>query len=771
MYFTKTPHPANFRFASRFDADACNLTLGRRKLDVKLEAFEGDIYHLQISHPGLWTENLNLVQLERPAPLSAAAKVTVGPDFSISLTGVNGRKLLESVPAEAFGVMGEAFLFSFQNTKGAKYYGLGEKTFGRLEVGGVRTKFWNVDAWADFHWAQWGEHPSDPYYAGVPYVIVRVGKEYVGLLLETPHAPFIETGAGTTIPTEYEEPRNLLIGAEGGLPSLWILYGPTLRQLTRKLAKLVGTTPLPPVWALGYHQSRWGYAGQQDLLALDEKFTEHGIPCDALWLDIDYMDGYRVFTYRNDVFPEGVPALTAEMSKRGRKVVPIIDPGVKREAGYSVYEDGKRRRMFCQNVEGQEFVGMVWPGRTVFPDFSLEAVRSWWSSYAESFSKLGFAGAWLDMNDPSTGAVDPMPMLFRNGSQPHEAFHNQYALGMQMATREGFLRARPKQRPFLLSRSGWIGTSRYAALWTGDNVSNRFYLRSSIPTTLNLALSGIPFNGPDVGGFGGDATEALMVDWIKCCFLFPFFRNHSVMGCREQEPWRFGKAALGAIRHYIRLRYRLMPYLVNLFMDQEELGDPAIRPLLYHFEDKASTSDQFLVGDALLQAPLLEENASTRSVFLPGRRSWFDLARGGWVKPGKHTVAWSRFGTPLYARDGAIIPIRAEEPTSPTTQLNQVELHVFLDEERASYDYRADDGETFAYLRGERSAIRATASRSGQDVKLSVETLANGHGPIETTFVIYGPTQSATLNGAPCRLEAVEMTWAGKPIGAKRVIR
>lgn len=769
MYFTKVPHPANFAYSRAYDAKKGTVRVGDRALNARVRAFVGDVYHLELSAAELWTENLNLAPLNEPEPLSDLGRLHLSRGFEIELLDDEGCPVLHSKAGEAFGLMGQASIFLFEIPQGARFFGMGEKTFGRLELSGIRTKFWNTDVWADFHWKQWEEHTSDPYYLSVPYVVMQVGSIFVGILYENPCAPFIETGAGTTIPTEHAEPKNLVIGALDGLPSLWIIYGPSLAEVTSKMARLVGTTPVPPLWALGYHQSRWGYGGESDLTILDKEFAARGIPCDGLWLDIDYMDGYRVFTFAKKRFPRGAERSALRMAKRSRQVIPILDPGVKQEKGYAVYDDGTRRKVFCQNPQGLPFVGMVWPGRTVFPDFSMPKARDWWAGYVAEFRELGFTGCWVDMNDPATGAVDPQDMLFRDGTIPHLFFHNQYALGMQMASFDGFLKARPDQRPFILSRSGWIGTSRYAAVWTGDNVSNRFYLRSCIPTTLNLALSGIPFNGPDVGGFGGDTTESLMIDWVKCCFLFPFMRNHSVFGCREQEPWRFSKRAERIIGRYIRLRYKLLPYLYNLFIEQEETGHPAIRPILYHYADKKAIHDQFLVGRDLLQAPFLEEAHERRTIVLPGASPWFSLESGDWLKAGTTAAGAELASTPLFVRHGAILPTLPGERTTNEKDLSEVEFHIFLQKGKASVVYRWDDGETYGYRRGERSSVLVEAEARGAAIDVRVRECDDGFGPLRYTVFVYGGFSRATLDGLPVHLTRERVQWTGKPIMVKRL--
>lgn len=766
MYFTKTPHPANFAFATEYDAPSGRLLIDGAEHTARVESFEGGVYHITIRNSDDWNEDDNLISLLPPPPVDSLGKLHVNENFEILLKGARGRVILKSRGGMGFGKMARASMFCFECDDSNRYFGLGEKTFGRLEVSRIRTKFWNTDAWADFHFGQWDQHPSDPYYLSVPYVIVEREGEYVGLLFHNPYAPFIETGAQATIPTDAQDPRSLILGATSGLPSLWIITGPKLADVTRKLQRLVGVTPLPPLWALGYHQSRWGYAGEKDLKRLDKQFSEEKIPCDALWLDIDYMDEFRVFTFSDKVFPKGAANAVKVIAKSGRRVVPILDPGVKQEIGYGVYDCGKLKDIFCKNPQGNDFVGMVWPGRTVFPDFSLQEARDWWADYASDFKRTGFAGAWLDMNDPSTGAVDPQDMCFRRGKKVHAYFHNQYALGMQVATRQGFLDAESDTRPFLLSRSGWVGTSRYAAVWTGDNVANRFYLKGCIPTSLNLSLSGIPFCGPDVGGFAGDTSELLMLDWVKCCFLFPFMRNHSVLGSREQEPWNYSRAAVKTLRHYIRLRYKFLPYLYNLFINQEIHGDPILRPLLYHFEDPAALYDEFLIGSSILQAPFVEEDES-REVVLPGESHWFDAAEGKWRKPGVRRVRRDAFSTPLFIRESSIIPMQPGERESHFSDLSIVEFHVFQAANGVTqYEYSFDDGETFAYKRGTRSRCNIRIETLKAHAQILQESIDSSAGDLDASYVFYKRIDSAEINGRPARIKKSTQILCGKKLDA-----
>ncbi len=768
MFFNKFLYAANFRFADRFSASERQLSVGERGFAVQMESFANDVHHVQITHPELWTENLGILPLIRPASGPSNSQLTLDESGQLQLVDPKGKVILRSQPGMGFGVMGRAHLFCFELGSDMQFLGLGEKTFHTLEVSDRRTKYWNTDALGDFNMAIWPEQPLDPYYASIPYLIIKQGNTYAGLLLDNPATTFIDTGTDPSFFQTEKDKRKIIVGSEDGMPSLWVLYGPSLDELTCKLQHLVGLTPRPPLWALGYHQCRWGYKGEADLMEIHGKMVEHEIPNDGVWLDIDYMNGYRVFTISDEHFPNGVPPVTERLGKEGKKVVPIIDPGVKMDPDYAVYQDGKKADIFCKNPEGLDYVGFVWPGETVFPDFTRPDARQWWAKYAADFKKLGFGGAWLDMNDPSTGAVDPHGMLWSQGTLPHAALRNQYALGMQMATREGFQQASPNERIFLVSRSGSTGTSRFSAIWTGDNLSNRFYLKGSIPGVLNLGLSGIPFSGPDVGGFMWDTNEELMVDWMKAGFLFPFFRIHSVAFNRPQEPWQFGKKALKTLRHYIRLRYKLLPYLYQLFIEQGTSGRPLLRPLNYHYPSKKLYDDQFLVGADILQAPFLAETA-TRKVHLPGKASWFDAETGVWVKPGNIEKTNNRETSPLFFKHGAIIPAQIGTATGPEKDLTEVEFHVFVQSGKSETVYTFDDGATLDFEKGKQSkaALQVEVRRSA--VHISTQLIENGYGGCHGRILLYADAKAVFLNGEKLSPRRETVQWTGKKINVLAV--
>lgn len=741
MQFHKIRHPDNFRFAPDVPVSARIRDLG------------SDVFHFELSDPQRWSLDARTMPLLEAGfgGVPSHHRLQWTEQGALLLSGADGAPVLAGRAGASVGVCGSAWMLQFARDAAMRFFGQGEKVTG-LEKSGKRTNFWNADVWADHAMPTIEQGQADPQYASIPYLLVRHGAHWVGLLVDNPGAVFMDTGSNWFFfgKDDQDAPASFWLGAPHGVPALYLIVGTSAQSVTERLQRLVGTTPLPPVWALGHHQSRWGYAGMQQLRRLDQSFDDHAFPNDGLWLDIDYMDDYKVFT----TDPAHFENLTTDLrclQAHGRRIVPILDPGVKVQAGFDVADSGRAADIFCHTPEGLPFVGFVWPGRSWFPDFSLPEARNWWAGYAQAFRASGFDGAWLDMNDPSTGAADLDDMRFQRGRWPHWAYHNQYALGMAQATRAGFCAAKPDERPFLLTRSASTGMSRFAAVWTGDNFSNWHHLRTAVHCSLNLALSGIPFNGPDVPGFGGHADKDLAVAWYKAGCLFPFLRNHACAGTADQEPWAFGPEALDTIRHHVRLRYKLLPYLVQLWAAQEAQGSAVLRPLFYDFSDPEGleldrVDDQFLVGPAILQAPVLQPGTQQRSVVLPGPCRWLDAASGRFLAGARMVHATSSAqATPIYLREGSLIPMQVGWPHKPGVDLTDIELHAILGPDWAGVavlDYRADDGLTLAYQRGVRSHWQFEAHRTGDTLVLSVRTLAQAAGPMRLRVVGYaGITQ------------------------------
>jgi alpha-glucosidase len=489
----------------------------------------------------------------------------------------------------------------------------------------------------------------------------------------------------------------------------YFVPGPPQRALER-YTQLTGRPPIPPLWSLGYHQSRWGYSSAEDVRAVARGFQERELPLNAIHLDIDYMDGFRVFTVDARRFPD-LAGLVAELAGQNIRLVTIIDPGVKRDPKYFLYREGLAAGYFCRKPGGrQPQVAQVWPGATVFPDFTDPQVRSWWGTQYRRLLDQGIAGIWHDMNEPAAFAAwgdltlpRPTRHKFDGQGGDHRRAHNLYGLLMDACAYEALREYRPDQRPWLLTRSGWAGVARYAWSWTGDIESSWAALRQTVSTLLGLGLSGIPFSGSDIGGFSGAPDAELYTRWFQLAAFTPFFRTHSAVGTPPREPWRFGEPTLSIIRAFLKLRRRLAPYLYTLAWEASQKGYPVMRPLFWAQADDPdlwSVDDAFLLGDALLVAPILEPGASSRQIRLPAGE-WWSLWDGRIFKgPGVITHPAEIERIPVLVRGGSLLPL-AEHPG--------LTLHLYPPEAGESRaQLYSDAGEGYADWRVDRFRLAST---------------------------------------------------------------
>ncbi|MGI9591594.1 MAG: TIM-barrel domain-containing protein, partial [Myxococcota bacterium] len=597
---------------------------------------------------------------------------------------------------------------------GERFFGFGEHS-GGLDKRGERVVFRNRDPQL---------RSGGPRYLSIPFVLGLVPGDAAGaargLLLDALGPVEIDAAAS------HEDVLALETRGEG--IDVAFFPGPAPADVLRRFTGRVGRTPLPPLWALGHHQSRWSYASEAEVRKLAAEFRRRRIPTDAIHLDIDHMEGFRVFTWNARRFPDP-KRLLGELTARGFRVVTIVDPGVKRDESFGPYRDGQQRGFFCRTADGEEYRLRVWPGDSALPDFNREEVRAWWGELHRPLLEAGVAGIWNDMNEPAGWSGDVrlgrLPLIYRGQDTrsmvqadprepdrevPHESVRNVYGLQECRATREFLEHARPGVRPFVLTRSGAQGIQRHAAVWTGDNASTWADLRESIPMLLNLSLSGVPFCGADIGGFSRSCTPELYARWIQLGALHPFARTHSMTTTRRQEPWSFGRRVEGIARAALELRMRLLPYLYVLFREAEGTGAPVWRPLFWEFPDEpacADVEDQLMLGPALLVAPVVERGAREREVLLPPGRwfSWHDDSE--LVGPRRVRVAAPLERLPLFLRAGSLVPTRSpvqhvgEAPAEPCV------LEVAPGADGAA-DWFEDDGETTAYRDGAfaRTALR-----------------------------------------------------------------
>ncbi|MFZ0490431.1 MAG: TIM-barrel domain-containing protein, partial [Salegentibacter sp.] len=493
-----------------------------------------------------------------------------------------------------------------KNTVKIKYgedvdlYGNGQLT-GDLRRNGTDVTLWNTDNY------EYKKHDGKRLYQSHPWILgVRPDGSSFGIL------------ADNTWKQEFKLTNPIEITTEGPSFRVIVIEKDSPQEVMKSLGELTGTMALPPLWALGYQQSRYSYFPQQKVKELAEEFRKRKIPADVIWMDIDYMDGFRVFTFDKEGFPHP-EQLNDQLHDLDFKAVYMIDPGVKKDTSYFAYKQGSAGDHWVHNSTGQEYNGDVWPGAVAFPDFTRPETQKWWASLYDDFMELGIDGVWNDMNEPAVfdGPDGTMPVINKHrGGGPlpadvHLRYHNVYGLLMVRSSREGILEKNPDKRPFVLSRSNFLGGQRYAATWTGDNNSSWEYLKESIPMSLNLSLSGQPFNGPDIGGFTGDATADLFGNWIALGAYYPFSRNHSSKNTREQEPWAFGKEIEKVSRTAIDRRYRLMPYLYTLFREASVSGMPVMRPVFFADvtdQDLREEQQTFLLGKDLLIVPRWAED-------------------------------------------------------------------------------------------------------------------------------------------------------------------
>lgn len=603
-------------------------------------------------------------------------------------------------------------------------YGLGERAFA-LDLRGRSYTLWNVDP------QDYGPG-KDPLYLSIPfYVGLHAGQSY-GLLYDNTYHAQLDLGQTRADEALYE--------AEDGELVYYFFYGPTPSQVLERYTELTGRMALPPLWALGYQQSRWSYYPEARVREIARLMREHHIPCDALYLDIHYMDGYRCFTWNKQRFPN--PAqMISELHERGYKVVVTVDPGIKADCHYSVCTDGLQRGAFCTYPDGGVAGGPVWPGEAYFPDFTSPQVRQWWGDLYAPLLQAGVDGFWNDMNEPTVIGPqgDTLPRCVRHDwegqGSDHRQAHNVYGLLMARATAEGLRRLRPERRPFVLTRSGWTGVQRYALHWTGDNLSTWEHLRLTVPMVLNLGLSGLAFTGADVGGFDGDADAELVTRWTQLGAFLPLFRNHSSLWSRDQEPWSFGEPYLSLNRAAIELRHRLLPYLYTATWQCAQNGTPIARPLLWAYPDDPANralDDQFLCGDALLVAPVYRPGQTSRHVYLPAGE-WFDY-RTDERQTGPVTLNAPAplQHIPLYVRAGTVLPTWPLMQHSDVQAVDKLILHVYPGA-GTSWLYE-DDGHSMAYQRGE-YRVQSFECRATGENGLAITRQAQGpYRPVYTRW-------------------------------------
>jgi alpha-glucosidase len=588
---------------------------------------------------------------------------------------------------------------------GSSLYGTGEVT-GPLLRNRQSVTLWNTDNFG------YTKHQGRRLYQTHPWVLgVRADGSAFGVLFDTTWRAELRC-TDSTIELQSQGPPFRVMVIDRQSP----------QQVVQGLAELTGRIELPPLWSLGFQQCRYSYFPDARVRQIADEFRKRRLPCDVIWVDIDFMDRFKVFTFDPKRFPD--PSATNRyLHERGFKSVWMVDPGVKIEKGYSVYDSGAARDVWVKAANGKDFRGEVWPGPCVFPDFTMPETRSWWAGLYKDFLATGIDGIWNDMNEPAVfnGPDHSMPPSNRHRGGdgippgPHSRYHNVYGMLMVRATREGVLAARPEKRPFVLTRSSHLGGQRYAATWTGDNLGTWEHLKMSIPMSINLGLSGQPFSGPDIGGYEQATTPEVFGNWISLGAFYPFSRAHKATGTRNHEPWEFGPKIEAVSRTALERRYRLLPYLYTLFREASVTGMPVMRPTF--FADPADPSlrqeeQSFLVGENLLVVPRWAKNAK--------------LPRGVWRET--HLLEGTNendgFQPTVRLRPGAIIPLGKPIQHTGEYDLATLTLIASPDESgKAEGSLYEDAGDGFEYKKGDYALTRFRIQHVNDNVQVVAEQI------------------------------------------------
>jgi len=572
-----------------------------------------------------------------------------------------------------------------------RFIGLGEKT-GPLDRRGQAYVNWNRDipGYSD---------REDPLYQSIPFFIGLHNSLTYGIFLDNSYKTLFNFGAST-------DDLFSFFSADGGEMDYYFFGASSVAEIIEDYTWLTGRMPLPPYWSLGYQQSRWGYYPESEVMGIATKFRDKQIPCDVIYLDIDYMDQYKVFTWHPERFPNPEKTI-GDLREMGFHTVVIIDPGIKIEQGYATYEQGIKGDLFIKYPGGRLYTGNVWPGRCHFPDFTNEPTRLWWGKQFQPLVSRGIEGFWNDMNEPSAwGQSIPDIVEFSfdgHGATTAEA-HNVYGLEMARSTYEGTRALLNGRRPFVLTRAGFSGIQRYSAVWTGDNSATDDDLLQGVRLMTSLGLSGVSFTGSDVGGFIGSPTKELFLRWLSVGVFTPFFRTHSEVNSLDQEPWSYGETSESIARSLIELRYRLLPYLYSMFRISYLSGLPVARSLAidYSFDPRIYDwryQNEYLFGDAILVAPVTSEQ-KFQKVYLPAG-SWYRFSDQERFQGKSEAIVDAPLNDlPVFVKAGSILPLQSviQYSGQPPSQL--LELRIYNGEEESSFDLYEDDGSTYNFEQG-----------------------------------------------------------------------
>jgi alpha-glucosidase len=758
-------------------------------LTMRITALRDDVLRIRASHTAVLPEDASWAVL----PEARSASFAVSQDSNAEVAGFHTASLRLTVDratglltvfdsagnilqkdAEPMNFQGDRFRITQTMPPDEHYFGLGDKT-GAFDRREEAFRMWNTDAYG------WQES-TDPIYKSIPFYLTYRAGVSLGVLIDNTWPSSFDFGKTLGDTFQYR--------AEGGPADIYILYGPSAKQVLKTYAWLTGPTPLPPLWTLGFQQSRYSYMTQARVLEVADRLRKDKIPSDAIYLDIDYQVKNRPFTIDTTTFPD-MPGMIKSLHQDRFHVVAITDLHIAHlpNQKYAPYDSGTAGGHFLKNPDGTQYIGPVWPGPSVFPDFTQQQTRAWWGALYTNFRDMGIDGFWNDMSEPSVfNSLKTMPCsvihrIDERGFAPRTAthceIHNVYGMENSRATFDGLLALEPDTRPFVLTRASYAGGQRYAATWTGDNSATWNHLRLTTSMLKNLGLSGFSLAGADVGGYAGTPSPELLTKWIEIAAFQPIDRDHAEKGTGDHEVWANGPEQERIRRHFIEERYKLLPYLYTITEEDTHTGLPLLRPVFLEYPDAApdhhpldvdlATSGEFMVGPDLLvaAAPFLEK-VDDYDATLP-TTSWYDFWTGEQVGQG-HTRSISddlqsdvpkqpnlpsvrihpELATlPVFVRPGAILPIAPLVQSTADTPEGPLTLRVFPGPNCEGHLYQ-DDGVTFAYKRGNFLRMTFTCDASHTDGHLTIHI-----GKHEGTYPAWWHQIAVQVNGRPNRPSSI----------------
>lgn len=702
------------------------ITLTMFENDI-VKVFIGDKYEESISTNGV-VDNLEkgefIVEEDSNFVIVKGTKVLTFVDKNtteISFKDLDGNIINEDFQPSFKDEEGNVYISKVNDC--LAYYGLGEKG-GDLNKKGCYTENFNTDDPET-------DDDSITYYKTIPFYVALKEEATYGIFFDNSFRSYFDMGK--------EMGDRIFFGAIGGQIQYYFIPGENIKEVVKNYTALTGRMEMPPLWSLGYQQCRFSYFSQEEVRELVKTFEEKDIPLDVVYLDIDYMDGFRVMTFKTPNFDDAA-GLISDLKEKGIRTITIIDPGVKVDEEYDVFKRGKEGNHFTKKLDGEMFIGAVWPGDSAFPDFSNNDCREWWKSELKKFiSEHGMDGIWNDMNEPCVFNNDHKTMLETclhnsdNGVIEHKEFHNRYGFEMSRCSKEAQEELHPNERGFSMTRATYAGGQRYSSVWTGDNMSLWSQMRMSISMNANLGISGFSFVGNDVSGFGLDSSEELFIRWMEMGPFIPIFRNHSNMYTRRQEPWAFGPRAEKIAKKSIELRYELLPYIYDLYYISHKEGLPIFRPMIMEYEkdmNLLNMREQFMLGENMIVAPVLYEGERSKTVYLP-KGSWFNYFTMEKLQGGK----WYKLPCELdeilvFVKEGAIIPTYNKKFRNVKERPKNILLKVF-GENAKGFHYN-DDGHTMEYLEGKYTYMDIKVVDGKEELKL----INNGYSIEEIEFEI-----------------------------------